>query len=150
LSTIFYISLCDFPGNEHGERSEGVNPATPANGPTHTLGQYVDNSLCFDGTGDKVVVPNYAAIDFGTQNFTLDAWVKWNGGTGNEIMLDHRIQSGGSYYGYSWYLANGHPGIQLATGPFHNFVSTNALAANVWTHLAVTVQRGSASGLWSA
>jgi hypothetical protein len=134
-------------GYNNGERYEGVNPATPANGPTHTLGQYVDNSLCFDGTGDKVVVPNYAAIDFGTQNFTLDAWVKWNGGTGNEIMLDHRIQSGGNYYGYSWYLANGHPGIQLATGPFHNFMLANALAPNVWTHLAVTVQRGSASGL---
>ena len=134
-------------GYNNGLRYEGNTLATHANGPTHNLGQYVYNSLCFDGTDDKVVVPNYAAIDFGTQNFTLDAWVKWGGGTGNQIMLDHRTQVGANYYGYSWYLANGKPAIQLATGPIQNLAAAHSLTSNVWTHLAVTVQRGSATGL---
>jgi uncharacterized repeat protein (TIGR03803 family) len=141
-------------GYNNGLRYEGNVLATSANGPTHNLGQYVGNSLCFDGTGDKVVVTNYPAIDFANNNFSMDAWVKWDGGNPtNQVLLDHRYVSRNNLvYGYHWFIANGKPGVQLAAGgnvngPFNNFIAAKPLAPNVWTHLAVTAQRGSTTGL---
>lgn len=116
--------------------------ATSANGPSHNLGEYVGNSLCFDGIANEVEVPNYAAIDLGTKNLTLDAWVKWNGGEDIEDLVDHRVLSGG-YYGYVWYLSNGKPAVDLDDGSVISFVSAHSMPTNVWTHLAATVQRGS-------
>ena len=134
-------------GYNSGLRYEGNVLATHANGPTHNLGQYVDNSLCFDGNNDKVVVPDYAAINFTTGNFSLDAWVKWNGTSGQQVLVDHRAAVFSSIFGFTWYLNNGKPALQLDTGPVHSFVSSTTLTPNVWTHLAVTVQRNSATGL---
>ena len=51
------------------------NPGTQVGGPTVVLGAYVDNSLAFNGFNQYVSVPDYPAIDIGTGNLTIDAWV---------------------------------------------------------------------------
>jgi hypothetical protein len=132
-----------------GTRYEGNVIANSGNGPSHNIGQYVNNSLCFDGAGDKVLEADYTAIDFAT-NFSADAWVRWNGGGGSfQVLVDHRTQSGPNIFGYEWFLQNGRPGLQLATGTSTpaNFVSPTPIPVGVWTHLAVTVQRNSATGV---
>src|SRR5207245_6491004 len=53
----------------------GGNNGTQINAPTVTSG-YVANSLCFDGSSQYVVVPDYSAINPGTGDLSIDAWVK--------------------------------------------------------------------------
>lgn len=146
--TIGYTCL-NSAGYNNGLRYHGLALGNNLIGPSHNLGEYVNNSLCFDGTGDKVLVPDYAALDF-TKNFSIDAWVKWNGpGVPMQTLVDHRFIAGPNIFGYYWYLSNGRPSLQLATGtptPV-NFVSPTAIPVGVWTHLAVTVQRGSTTGV---
>ena len=40
-----------------------------------TTFKYGDSSLVFDGSGDMLTIPNNAALDFGTDNFTVECWV---------------------------------------------------------------------------
>ena len=141
------VTCLNSMGGNNGVRYDGNSVATSANGPTRTFGQYVNNSLRFDGSNDKVVVPNYSAINFGTGDFSMDAWVKWDGSGGVRLLMDKRTQSGGSYYGYDFYLYDGRPGLQLADGGYVNIYTAAVLPVNVWTHLAVTVQRKNANGL---
>lgn len=141
------ITCLNSAGHNNGYRYEGNNYANHLNGPSHNVGQYVNNSLTFDGSDDKVVVPNYGAIDFNSNNFSMDAWVKWNGGPATETLLDHRTSSLNHPVGYEWFIAAGKPGVQLDNGNINSFTAAKPIPSNVWTHLAATVQRGSTSGV---
>jgi hypothetical protein len=48
-------------------------------------------SALFDGTGDYVSISNSSRWDFGTDNFTVDFWVRFNSNTGDQTFI-----SGGS------------------------------------------------------
>ncbi len=135
-------------GYNNGIRISSGTYARNNTGPSHNPGQYVNNSLCFGGSRDLVNVSDYPAIEFSSQNFSMDAWVKWEGGGGTfQSLVEHRTEVGASVFGYQWFLSNGVPGLQLATGNFYNFVAAHRLPTNVWTHLAATVQRGGTSVL---
>ncbi len=139
------ITCLNSVGGNNGIRYEGGTIATAANGPVRTAGQYVGSCLRFDGANDQVRVTDYATINFGTNDFSMDAWVKWDGRPGTRIMVDKRKAS--PVTGYSWYLSGGIPALQLADGTAGNFAAASAIPSNVWTHLAVTVRRSATNGL---
>ncbi len=86
--TVGFACTCDTaPSNmvlwlpfDETSGSASANLAAPAyygtqvGGPSVVLGAYVDNSLQFSGS-QYVDVPDYSAIDIGTNDFTIDAWV---------------------------------------------------------------------------
>jgi len=135
-----------------------ANLASPANGgtwvgnPTPVSGVYVDNSLSFNGNGQYVTVPDYSAIDIGTSDFTIDAWVNrpTTSGTGVQTIVDKRSQIGvvgAKYYGYSFALYANKLLLQLADGPYNNYGDTAIVPADGQWHLvAVTVSRTSSAG----
>lgn len=143
-------------GGNNGTRyyniSSQVKTVAKANnvGPLRTLGQYVDNCLRFSGSSNVVIVPSYSRIAFTTGDFSMDAWVKWSGGSGIQTIVDKHGGTVFSLRGYSWQLNNGIPIFVMDAGFGAHAVFTSGatpLPVNVWTHLAVTIQRHSNTGL---
>jgi hypothetical protein len=128
----------------------GGNNGTQINGPSVNLGSYVANSLCFDGTNDYVEVTDYSAINIGTGDFSVDAWVKPAilGNNTIQIIVDHRAETG-STIGYSLFLGNNNNlGFQIGDGGFINYPSTFFVPVDgQWHHVAVTVKRNNPQGI---
>jgi len=124
----------------------GVQPGTHVGLSTPTAGK-VSGALCFNGSG-HVDVPTYAAITIGSNNFSLDAWVKHAPGSfPTEVLVDKRTSVSSTVRGYSLFLSNGQLGLQLADGTFANYLSSGTVPFdNQWHHVAVTVDRSNSSG----
>jgi len=130
----------------------GGNVGTLLNGPVRQLGSYVNNSLCFDGVNDYVQVTPYPAIQFGTGDFSIDAWIKPASLANSiRIIVDHRDEiSGPSVRGYSFFLGGGNGlAFQIGDGAgFVNYPSTLTVPADGRWHLvAVTVSRANPNGI---
>jgi hypothetical protein len=94
-------------------------------------------SIAFDGNGDTLSVQANSAFEFGTGDFTWEAWVYLNTletvnglyyyGSGNNNRLQILVQTNGSFSFYA------------ETGPFVEAASSaSAVSATTWTHLAGT------------
>lgn len=122
--------------------------ALGSSGPTPVSGA-VSGALSFDGVNDYVQIPNSPALNFGSGNFSIDAWINTSQNTGVRTIIDKRVQSGSNYQGYSLFTSAGKLGIQLADGPhFMNYGSSGAnanIADGNWHHIAVTVNRTGAN-----
>ena len=129
----------------------GGNPGTLLNGPTHNLGSYVANSLCFDAVNDYVQVASYPALGFGTGKFSVDAWVKPNTTGTIRGIVEHRevIPPLPTVRGYVLLLWSDNTiAFQMGDGSggpnvgWQNFNSTLQVPLDgQWHHVAVTVQR---------
>ena len=111
-------------------------------------------ALSFDGRDDYVEATHHPDLDVGTGNFSIDLWVKTEATAGVEILVEKRTQDTDGVTGYSLFLFNGVPGIQLADGTGSatcgtdpgtssctNFVANTSIADGEWHFLAVTVDR---------
>jgi hypothetical protein len=129
--------------------SGGANPSlsgTPypaplgMGGPTPISG-VVGGALSFDGVNDYVEIPDNAALNFGSGDFSIDAWIRTTQTSGINVILDKREQQP---KGYSLYCYNGSLGLQLAIGGnYANYGSNAYVADGNWHHIAVTVDRTS-------
>jgi hypothetical protein len=100
------------------------------------------NALTLDGTNDYAV---RAAVTTVTNNFTMEAWVKWDGVTSgsNEFIF---YNGHTSLNGYGLFLNSGDSyRLSLLLGGNIVFNSTRSLTPNVWQHVAIT---RSLSGQW--
>ncbi|PWU20576.1 MAG: hypothetical protein C5B50_03685 [Verrucomicrobia bacterium] len=127
----------------------GGNNGTQINNPTVDVGQYVANSLCFDGSSQYVKVPDYPAINPGTGDLSIDAWVKRDPNSGNSpprVVVDKRDPNTG--IGYSLSVSFGNLVFQLAdSSGFTNYRDTGTVPADgKWHFVAVTVNRTSTTG----
>ncbi len=112
--------------------------------PVPLIGQYVLNSLRFDGINDYVRVPNYAAIMLPASDFSIDAWVRREiPDPGRRVIVSKVGALGaGGPRGYEYYLNNGVMNLALGGVVAQNFNSGVVLPADGnWHHVAVTVQR---------
>jgi hypothetical protein len=110
----------------------------------------VGNCLCFDGSSSYVEALSPIG-DIDLSDFTVDAWIYRDlndDDTGVRTILDKRVESGGSHYGYSLYLHAGRLGFHLASGPHTNWTNIQAyIPVGEWHHVAVTVERQNPSGI---
>jgi hypothetical protein len=118
-----------------------------ANGVAPILGQYVLNSLNFDGINDFVRVPNYGAINPpNNAAYSMDAWVKQTNNAGKQVIIEKMRQAGiGAVLkkGYSLYLDNGVLKLDLARGGAPvTYNSATVVPAGGWHLVAVTVSYG--------
>jgi len=106
-------------------------------------------SLQLNGTTAYAEVSDLPQLNFGasgsdTGDFSFDAWIKIAPADvdGVRTLVDKRVPS--PYYrGYSFFLYNGRPGVQLADGvSYGNYVATPAVPAdNQWHFVAASVSR---------
>jgi alpha-amylase len=99
-------------------------------------------ALRFGGMNEQVLVPDDASLDFGAGNFSFEVWIKTTAG-GTKTLIDKRVM-GGAYTGYTFFLSNGKPALQMSSTSFNNFVCHACSPVNdgTWHHLAFTVNRG--------
>ena len=96
-------------------------------------------SIAFDGTGDYLSTPATSAFVFGTDNFTIELWVRFATVTGIQVLYDQRLA--------------GTPGPQPTlytngSSLFYYFNNDNRIAiatvsTNQWYHLAISKQGSS-------
>jgi hypothetical protein len=106
-------------------------------------------ALSFDGADDWVTVPDAASLDL-TTGMTLSAWVFPTSATG-AVWRTAVLKEAGAAESYSLYArtdaGGGVPQSYVAAGGINGVSGTSALAANAWSHLAVTYS-GSALTLY--
>ena len=107
------------------------------NGATWTSAGQSGNALSFSGTRSRVTIPDSASLDL-TTGMTLEAWV--NPSTVDSAWRDVIYKGDDNYYLEATSSHNAAPG---GGGTFNGTdgaatFGTAPLAANTWTHLAVT------------
>lgn len=95
-------------------------------------------SLLLDGTGDYISLPASDDFNFGSGDFTIDAWVRFHDKTGNNAICGQGIAGVGSFYfsydGTSWRYLDVLSGLNIA--------GADAIDNDTWYHIAL-VRNGS-------
>lgn len=116
-------------------------------GPVATTGK-VAGAYDFDGSNDYVYVNDNSALDFGTGDFSIDAWIKTT--DSNATFVSKRQLTGGKYVGYLFMVNGGRLLLQMGdtTNSWFNYhsSSTPRVDDGQWHLVAVTVDRSSSSG----
>lgn len=96
--------------------------------------------------------PDATKINFGTGDFSIDAWIQTSNASTTQAIVDKRSGDNVSVFtGYHLFTFQGNLGVQLADGlgggiTATNFVSATNVANGAFHHVAVTVDRDSATG----
>jgi hypothetical protein len=99
----------------------------------------------FDGTGDALSAPASSTTDFGTSNFTIEAWVYLISGGANRRIYSLYGSSGSVQVALRVESANTIRFFTTTSGI--DFTSTATIALNAWSHIAI-VRNGSAFNLY--
>ena len=105
------------------------------------------SSLYFDGEGDKVEIPDSAALQL-TEEFTLQAWVRPDDEKDESVVISKQASSSYSYQlfaGGNEAEEDGTPEGFLASAPseWDDIEAEDPLQPNTWNHLALTYDGGS-------
>lgn len=138
----------DFSSKDSPQDLAGYNNfGTKMNGPISVAGKVL-GALQFDGVEDYIEVKDHSELNFGTGDFSFDAWIKTDAKTGVEVIVDKRK---GYNTGYSFFLNDGYLSLQLADGSgfsgYTNYASPVFVADANWHHIAITVSRKSRLGI---
>ena len=98
------------------------------------------SSMLFDGNSDYVELANYDEYAVGTDNFVVEFWMRYTGGSGARIIVDTRGQADG----YSIRL-DGSNKISIYSEPSSSIkhTSASALTQDQWYHVAFVRNDGS-------
>jgi len=94
----------------------------------------IGGSGYFDGTGDYLSVANNAALNLGTGDFTIEAWIYITSFSGNSGILDKRTTTG-SVAPWVWYTDTAGK-LNFYTGT--NYITTSTFPLNTWTHVVTS------------
>ena len=111
------------------------NPTSTALTPYHPGGY----STYFDGTGDYMTIPHDTGFDFGTSDFTIEAWIYPTALSSNRLIVDtYNASQAGSY---QLYWRSGGTSLAFYTqadGVVLQDPSGSNIQVNTWHHVAVT------------
>jgi hypothetical protein len=92
----------------------------------------------FDGSGDYLTVANNTALQFGTGDFTIEAWIYPTSATYGNI-VSKGSYGGGGVAGYFEFRTADTNKLQLYNGNTNSSITTTVgFALNTWNHVAVT------------
>lgn len=93
----------------------------------------------FDGNGDNLSIAHNTALNLSSGDFTLEAWVYWNGANVNAVVMDKDGVAASGYPQYQIALnGSGFLRFLFGGGPsvFQELTSSTAMPKNVWVHVA--------------
>jgi len=141
-----------WPGDDNAnDITPSPDNGTLNGGATFAAGE-VANAFSLDGTTAYVSAPEVPKINFGTGDFSIDAWIQTSNASTTQAIVDKRSGDNVSVFtGYHLFTFQGNLGVQLADGlgggiTATNFVSATNVANGAFHHVAVTVVRNSATG----
>jgi hypothetical protein len=127
----------------------GDNDGTWMGSPVPVLGEHVANSLRFNGSSDYVRVPDDDALNFGTSDFSIDAWIRTTSTGTYDVFIDKRNYD--PVIGYEFLLYQGKLSLGLGTSSgWTSYYDVSPLSYNLrdgqWHFVAVTVDRNILTG----
>ncbi len=130
------VARYSFEGN-FGDSSGNANNATGAGSPTFTTGKY-GSALNLNGSGQYAMAP--AGILAGVTNFTIAAWVYWNGGAAWQRIFDFGNDTT-NYMFLSPSSGSGTLRFAISTNSYfaEQILETSPLPTGQWQHVAVTL-----------
>lgn len=115
-------------------------------GTTPIIHPQLSSALSFDGVDDYVEIPHSSALNVGTGDFSIFAWVKSNSQS-LIVMLDKRVETSGPVQGWVLSLYEGKMLFQLANGDGHqNYGCHTFVGDNQWHHVGVVIHRNLPDG----
>ncbi|MCA9299452.1 MAG: RICIN domain-containing protein, partial [Phycisphaerales bacterium] len=117
---------------------DGLGDATAIGNPSFgTSGVCTGTSLVLDGVDDTLTLPGSIA---NTDDITVAAWVKWNGGAPWQRLFDfHNDTQENFYLTPSSSFGTMHLAITTNGSTREQHLDTAPLPTGVWTHVAVTI-----------
>ena len=95
-------------------------------------------SLKFDGTGDALLIPKSSPFDFGTGDFTIEAWVYPTATGSVKMIVDARASDVLDAYCFNIIATEKLDFIYSSS----RITSTGTIAQNAWTHVAAVRSSG--------
>jgi hypothetical protein len=96
-----------------------------------------NGSSLFNGTSDYLTVASNTAFDFGTGDFTLEAWINTTAANAGDFFIISSSGAGGFFFGYNSVAAEyGWGRTAVAWDGYGGFTKTD----NVWQHIAISRQ----------
>jgi hypothetical protein len=128
--------LCNFTNAGIIDNAEMNNLETVGNAQISTAqSKFGGASMAFDGTGDWIASPANPNVQFGTGDFTVEAWVYRNGSQAQFVGLVGL--SGAASAG--WFLSFGASNVlTFGTASGTVITSSSALTNTAWVHVAVS------------
>jgi hypothetical protein len=111
----------DGTGNSFVDSSASEQTITAVGNVTQSTAQsqFGGKSILFDGTGDYLSIADNEDLDLGTGDFTIDTWIKANGGSGNDYFLTKDDGTGIKHIALR---------IETSTGVIGGFIGTTSFA----------------------
>ena len=102
----------------------------------------------FDGTSGRVLVPSAAALNAGTADLSIDAWIRPKAVNGLRPILTKQYAPADAPLGYALYLQDGQPTFEMSNenGAIAGTAPMTMTVDGQWHLLAATIVRGSATG----
>ena len=129
----FYLSFTT-AGNKHALSGSG-NTA-------HSTSQqkFGASSIYFDGSSDKLTADsNHADFAFGTGDFTLEAWIRWDAQGQNKTLIGNR--QGAVNDAWMFYISTSYE-LAFSSGTAILCRGGSAVPATTWVHVAAVRQNG--------
>ena len=121
----------------NGTLTSMSSPATATSGWTNS-GKF-GKGLIFDGTDDYVNAGDRAVFDFGTNDFTLEAWIRWDGilGAGNVGRIISKQNTANNQYYMLWKFTDDKFGMRVlpSGGAIIDTNDSVALTPGVFYHI---------------
>lgn len=132
-------------GSVAADRAGSPQNGTHVGDPLVVDGQ-VRHALDFFNHTSYVEAASAKELQFGTGDFSFDAWVWLRDASGLSSVLDKRVL-GFDVHGYHVFVEHGDLGLQLADGGYDNVHSGIQLPTLEWIHVAITVDRDDPAGI---
>lgn len=140
-----------WPGDGNANDISGNNNNGTLQGGANYGSGKVANALKVSNVADYVAVPNSSSLNFGTGNFSIDAWVKTND-TLNALVIASKlvitVVPNVVNSGFMFAIESGKLGFYMGDGSASSLhaVSTELIADGAWHFVAVTVDRKNPTG----
>jgi hypothetical protein len=106
--------------------------------------KYGTGSMSFDGTGDKLFVPNFVVNQLGTGDYTIEFWVYANSWSNTPVILEYGRAVSGSSAGLEFYISTtgGKLDVYGGASTATLLASYSSISATTWTYVALTRASG--------
>lgn len=135
------VLLAHFDSNFSDVKGRTIAPLGNAQIST-TQGKFGAGSAYFDGSGDYLTLANSDDFHFGTDNFTIECWIKLEVNESRDRTIIAKVSPNQCAFLLNINSSNK---VSFSSENFAGIISNSALDINTWYHIAVCRSSGNAT-----